>query len=59
MIAKRVPGSGKYYQFENPKKLESFIRSKLNTEENFISECNQCFDSAINLFNDLQIYFEK
>ena len=59
MIAKRVPGSGKYYQFKNPEKLESFIRSKLNTEENFTNECNQCFESAINLFNDLQIYFEK
>ena len=59
MIAKRIPGSGKYYQFENPEELEGFIRSKLNTEEKFKNECNQCFQSAINLFQDLQIHFEK
>ena len=59
MIAKRVPGSGKYYQFENPEELEVFIRAKLNTEEKFKNECNQCFQSAINLFQDLQAHFEE
>ena len=59
MISRTIPGSGKYYQFENPEKLEKFIRSKLNIEEEFTNECNQCFESAITLFRDLQTHFEK
>ena len=50
MIAKRIPGSGKYYKFDNPEKLESFIREQLSEDTNFVEECNRCFDSAIYLF---------
>ena len=59
MIAKRIPGSGKYYQFDNPEELESFIRSQLSEDDNFVQECNKCFDSAINLFKDLKEYLMK
>ena len=37
-------------------KLESFIRSQLREDKSFADECNKCFDSAITLFNDLQIH---
>jgi len=59
MIAKRIPGSGEYYKFENPEKLESFIRSQLSEDNIFVQECNKCFDSAINLFKDLEGYLTK
>ena len=54
MIAKRIPGSGQYYKFKNPEELESFIRSQLCEDSNFVEECNKCFDSAVNLFKDLE-----
>ena len=59
MIAKRIPGSGQYYKFSNPEELESFIRSQLCEDSNFVQECNKCFDSAINLFKDLEKYLTK
>ena len=54
MIAKRIPGSGNYYQFKNADTLEGFIRSQLRKDEDFVVECNKCFDSAITLFKDLK-----
>ena len=54
MIAKRIPGTGKYYQFDQPDKLEGFIRSHLREDKEFVDECNKCFDSAITLFKDLK-----
>jgi len=59
MIAKRIPGSGQYYKFEKPEELESFIRNQLSQDENFVQECNKCFDSAINLFKDLKDHLTK
>ena len=59
MIAKRIPGSGQYYKFEKPEELESFIRNQLSQDENFVQECNKCFDSAINLFKDLKDHLIK
>ena len=58
MIAKRIPGKGKYYQFENPNKLEAFIRNQLCQNEIFVEECNKCFESAILLFKDLKSYLK-
>ena len=46
--------SFKYYDFENPTDLESFIRSQLSEDDLFVEECNKCFDSAITLFKDLK-----
>jgi len=56
MIAKRIPGEGKYYQFQNAADLESFIRKQLREDKEFVDECNKCFDSAITLFKDLQTH---
>ena len=54
MIAKRIPGEGRYYQFENPEYLEKFIRKQLREDEAFVEECNKCFDSSIELFKNLE-----
>ena len=59
MIARRIPGSGEYYKFKNPEELESFIREQLSKDDNFVQECNKCFDSAINLFKDLKDHLTK
>ena len=56
MIAKRIPGSGEYYKFDNPEELESFIRIQLSEDDSFVQECNKCFDFAIYLFKDLESY---
>ena len=59
MIAKRIPGSGEYYKFKNPIELESFIRQQLREDDDFVQECNKCFDSAVILFKDLKEYLIK
>ena len=59
MIAKRIPGAGEYYKFDNPIELESFIRGQLCKDDDFVQECNKCFDSAITLFKDLKEYLLK
>ena len=59
MIASRVPGSGKYYQFEDPDVLESSIRSELREDQEFVDECKKCFTFAQNSFEDLKEYIES
>ena len=59
MIAKRIPGSGQYYKFENSNELESFIRAQLRTDDVFVAESNKCFDSAIELFKDLKLHLSQ
>ena len=59
MIAKRVPGEGLYYQFENPEELEISIRSKLREDDLFVEECKKCFTFATNSFNDLKEYIDS
>jgi len=51
MIAKRVPGSGKYYQFENPEILKMSIREKINDE--MADEAIVCFDFAKRFFQEM------
>jgi len=51
MIAKRVPGSGKFYQFENPDKLKEEIRNRI--DDSLADEANICFDFAIKTFQQL------
>ena len=51
MIAKRVPGFGKFYQFENPDKLKEEIRSRI--DNSLAEEANICFDFAIKTFQQL------
>ncbi|OUW60627.1 MAG: hypothetical protein CBD58_04435 [bacterium TMED198] len=58
MIAKKVPGSGKYYQFEEPDKLEMKIRAKLRDDDVFIEEANKCFIYANDLFVRMQEHLQ-
>lgn len=51
MIAKVSPGLCKYYEFENKKELIDRVRSLLT--DDMAAEANLCFDSAINLFEEL------
>ena len=51
MIAKRVPGSGTMYKFENGEELKNKIRSKLN--DTMGDEANVAFDFAISLMKDM------
>jgi heme oxygenase len=52
MIAKRVPGSGKYYQFGNdPESIKEAIRAKL--DDSLADEAKVCFDFAAKLFEQM------
>lgn len=52
MIAKRVPGSGKYYQFgDEPEKIKEQIRTKL--DDSMADEAKVCFDFAAKLFENM------
>jgi len=52
MIAKRVPGSGKYYQFgDEPEKIKEAIRAKL--DDSLADEARVCFDFAAKFFDQM------
>jgi heme oxygenase len=51
MIAKRVPGSGKYYQFENADDLKAAVR--LKTDDSMADEAKICFDFATQFFKEM------
>jgi heme oxygenase len=52
MISKRVPGSGKFYQFDRPvDELKELVRSKLN--DDMADEAKICFDFATKMFMQL------
>ena len=51
MIAKKIPGSGKMYQFENADALKVAIRERL--DDSLADEANVCFDFAIKLFQQM------
>ena len=51
MIAKRVPGSGKMYQFEDPEILKMAIRAKI--DDSMAEEAKVCFQFAADMFKDL------
>lgn len=58
MIAKRVPGSGKYYQFGNdPEAIKEAIRPKLT--DDMADEANVCFGYAGRLFEEMQQLVDK
>lgn len=52
MIAKRVPGSGRYYQFENADDLKVAIRAKIS--DDLADEAIVCFEFATQLFKEMQ-----
>jgi heme oxygenase len=51
MIAKRVPGSGRMYQFEDPEKLKTEIRNRIH--DDMAEEANICFGFATRLFKEM------
>jgi heme oxygenase len=51
MIAKKVPGSGKMYEFDNKDQLKTYLRALL--DDNMADEANVCFSYAIRLFEEL------
>jgi len=51
IIKKRVPGSGKFYDFENRKELLEKIREKL--DDSMANEANVAFDFAIDIMKEL------
>lgn len=58
MIAKRVPGSGKYYQFgDDPEAIKAAIRPKLT--DDMADEANVCFGFAGRLFDEMMDLVEK
>jgi hypothetical protein len=52
MIKKRAPGSGKMYDFDDPKQLIADVRAKLH--DGMASEANRCFEYAMKLFEQLE-----
>jgi len=51
MIAKRNPGSGKMYEFEDVENLKTTVRAMLHDE--MADEANRCFEFAMQLFEEL------
>jgi len=51
MIAKKVPGSGKYYQFENADALKAAVRLKI--DDSMADEAKICFDFATKFFKEM------
>jgi len=57
MIAKRVPGSGKYYQFDNVDIMKEKIRSKI--DDSMADEAKICFGYAAKLFEEMMQYVKQ
>ena len=53
MIAKKVPGSGKYYQFQDPEALKAAIRERL--DDSMAEEAKVCFDYARQFFEEMLV----
>lgn len=51
MIAKKIPGKGLMYQFQDAEALKTAIRAKLT--EDLADEANVCFDFAIRMFQEI------
>ena len=51
MIAKKVPGAGRMYQFENPEILKMAIRAKIN--DSMAEEATVCFQFATDMFKEM------
>jgi len=53
MIAKRVPGAGKYYQFDgDTTEIKNILRAKL--DDSLADEAAVCFKFAADMFDDLE-----
>jgi len=51
MIAKKVPGLGKMYQFEDPEALKTAIRAKI--DDSMADEAKVCFEFATQMFKEM------
>ncbi len=52
MIAKRVPGNGKYYKFDgDPDQIKNILRAKL--DDSLADEAKVCFGFATDFFKDM------
>ena len=51
MISKKVPGSGKYYEFDEPEELANSIYSNIN--DDMVDEAKKVFDFATKLFVEM------
>jgi heme oxygenase (biliverdin-producing, ferredoxin) len=51
MIAKKVPGSGQFYKFEDADALKTALRAKL--DDSLADEALKCFSFATNIFEDM------
>jgi len=51
MISKKVPGSGKYYEFDKPKELANVIYNNIN--DDMADEAKKVFDFATQLFEEM------
>ena len=51
MIAKRNPGSGAMYVFDDVEELKTTVRAMLN--DDMADEANRCFEFAMELFEEL------
>ena len=58
MIAKKVPGEGRYYKFEGDvKELKEKVRAQCS--DDMADEAKLCFDFATDLFKDMMQYVTK
>ena len=57
MISRKVPGQGRYYQFDNAKELKEKIRKKI--DDSMADEAKICFDFATELFQDMMEQVDK
>lgn len=57
MIAKRVPGNGKYYQFEDVDSLKEKIRAKI--DDSMADEAKVCFGYAARLFEEMMQHVKQ
>jgi hypothetical protein len=56
MIAKRVPGLGKYYQFSDPEALKAAIRERI--DDSMAEEATICFEYATRFFKEMMTLVE-
>jgi len=56
MIARKVPGSGEYYKFNDAEGLITEVRSRLaGKEDEYVDEAIKCFQYATDLFKELDV----
>lgn len=57
MIAKRVPGEGRMYKFNDPDLLKQKIRAKI--DDSMADEAKLCFEFATNLFKQMMDHVDE